>query len=374
MTERAAARPSERLAFLLPDMGGGGAERVANTLMGDFLARGYEVDLVLAKARGSLLERVPAGVNIVDLGAERLGRALWPLVRYLRKRRPHALQVRMWPLTVVAILARSLARVKTRLVLSDHVALSKQYGHLPRTFRLLKASVRILYPLADEKLLVSAGAADDLAAITGLPRDSFHVVYNPMPVAPDATVTPEIEALWGGRDAARIITVGTLKGQKNQALLISAFAILRRRRAAKLMLLGDGPLRAELEAHARRLGVEADVLFPGFTPTPAPYMASADLFVLSSDYEGFGNVLVEAMALGVSVVSTDCESGPSEILGGGQFGRLTPCGDAEALAAAMEAALDSPTDPALLKDQAERLSGRASIEKYLELMLGRDSA
>jgi glycosyltransferase involved in cell wall biosynthesis len=283
------------------------------------------------------------------------------------------MQVRMWPLTVIALLARRLARASTRIVLSDHVALSKQYGHLPLTFAILKATVRLFYPWADERLLVSGGAADDIARITGLPRDRFHVVYNPMPKSPLASPDPAIEALWG--DArARIITVGTLKPQKNQALLISAFARLRRLRPdAKLMLLGEGELLDALNAHAEREGVGDRVLFPGFTPAPAPYMASADLFVLSSDYEGFGNVLVEAMSLGVSVVSTDCESGPSEILGHGRYGRLVPCGDPDALADAMDASLRAPTDPALLKEQAERLSGAASVEKYLELMLGPDS-
>jgi glycosyltransferase involved in cell wall biosynthesis len=137
------------------------------------------------------------------------------------------------------------------------------------------------------------------------------------------------------------------------------------------MILGRGELLTRLQAVAEEEGVAQDVIFPGFSPHPADYVASADLFVLSSDYEGFGNVLVEAMQLGVTVVSTDCPSGPREILGDGEFGRLVPVGDPEALAKAMETSLRSPSDPAKLKARAEQLSGSAIMDRYLDLMLGR---
>lgn len=367
---RSSRNPAEtRLAFLLPDMNGGGAERVALTIIKDFVSRGYQVDLVLVRAEGPLLALLPPSVTVIDLKAHRLMAALLPLARYFRERKPHAIQIRMWPLTIIGLLAHRLARSKARVVVSDHIALSKQYGHLPITFPVLKASVRTLYGLADERIVVSAGAADDLAAISGVPRDRFKVIYNPAPPLKDVQRQPEIEKLWGDCDG-RIITVGTLKTQKNQALLIRSFAILRKHRRAKLMILGQGPLLPKLEEIVAREGLGEDVLFPGFSIQPWDYMASADLFVLSSDYEGFGNVLVEAMRLGLSVVSTDCPSGPSEILGGGEFGRLVPCGDAAALAAAMEEALCHPTDPESLKLQADNLSGQASIDRYLELLLG----
>ena len=359
----------QRIAFVLPDMGAGGAERVALTIIRDLLARGHPVDLVVARAQGELLDLVPAGVELVDLSAPRLSRALFPLVRYLRRRRPNALQVSMWPLTVIAIVARMLARIPTRIVVSDHVALSQQYGNSLRTLQLLKLTVRIFYPLANARVLVSAGAADDLAAISGIPRSEFKVIYNPVPDPETGQAKANVEAMWGN-GGARIITAGTLKPQKNQRLLIDAFARLRSHRRAKLIIVGDGPLRAELEEHSDRSGVGADVIFTGYAPKPSEYLASADLFVLSSDFEGFGNVLVEAMRLGVPVVSTDCPSGPREILDGGRFGRLVPCGDAEALAQAMEASLDDPATADALKARAEELSGQKSIDRYVDLLLG----
>jgi glycosyltransferase involved in cell wall biosynthesis len=354
-------------------MRGGGAERVAITIMSDFLARGFEVDLVLVAAEGELLAKVPPGVHVVDLGARRFLQAIRPLVRYLKQRRPHALQIRMWPLTVIGVVARGLARARTRLVLSDHTTLSRQYGGSPRTFGLLRMTVRTFYPLAEARVVVSKGAAEDLADLSGLPRDTFQVIHNPTyPVAQTVRIPAEVEDLWGAR-RHRIITVGTLKAEKNHALLIEAFARLRRSRDARLVILGDGPLLNELRARAEDLGIREDVIFAGFSDDPTPYVSSAHLFVLSSDFEGFGNVLVEAMALGVSVVSTDCPNGPGEILGDGAYGRLVPPGDAQALACAMQDALDQPTDPATLKEQADRLSGQGSIDRYLALMLGADA-
>jgi glycosyltransferase involved in cell wall biosynthesis len=366
----AGATRTEKLAFLLPNLNGGGAERVALRLITSFIQAGYRVELVLVEKRGELLEVVPEGVEIIDLKAARMRSAILPLMRYFRDRPPHAIQVRLWPLTVVGIIARQLARSRVRIVVSDHIALSKQYGDNPLTLALLKLSTRFFYPKADARVVVAKGSADDLAQLSGISRSSIEVIYNPVTLPPvDPAADPAIEALWGSRKG-RILTVGSLKSQKNHELLIRSFAKLRRRRPAKLMILGEGELRASLEELARVEGVAEDVIFPGFTTNPWPYYQSADMFVLSSDYEGYPNVLVEAMRCGLTVVSTDCESGPNEILDGGTFGRLVPVGDEQALADAMELGLTSPLEPDLMKERAEKLSGSATTERYLRLLLG----
>lgn len=358
----------KRLAFLLPDMGGGGAERVALRLIADFIARGHEVDLVLVKATGELLPLVPAGVRVIDLGASRLRSALFPLVRYFRARRPHAIQISMWPLTIVGIIAARLARTGTRVVTSDHIVLTRQYGSSGRVFRAMRWTIRTFYPRAAARILVSRQSADDLAAFTGLDRNSLDVVYNPVEAPPPAS---EGSAAPGWPEgAARLLTVGKLKDQKNHHLLIRAFRLLIQRRAATLMIVGEGPLGEELRAYAREQGVADKVIFAGFTTDPWPYFRSADLFVLSSNYEGYPLVLLEAMRCGLPVVSTDCESGPREILDDGRYGPLVPVGDAEALAAAVEQALDRPADPESLRARAEALSGQDTSDRYLSLMLG----
>jgi glycosyltransferase involved in cell wall biosynthesis len=359
-----------RLAFLLPNFAGGGAERVALTLIEVLVDRGHAVDLVLAEAKGELLPLVPSGVRVIDLRAPRLRRAILPLGRYLRRERPDALQVNMWPLTIVGILAGMLARTRTRVVVSDHVTLTRQYGGNRATMMALRASTRLFYPRAAARLCVSQGAADDLATISGIDRGSIEVIHNPVSVPNDIRSTPEIEMLWG-EATARILTVGSLKLQKNHALLLRAFARFGRE-DARLMILGEGSVRRELEMLARELGIAGRIIMPGFAVDPWPYYASASLFVLSSDYEGFGNVLVEALASGVPVVSTDCESGPREILADGEFGTLVPCGDADALAEAMEQALGEAPDRAALRARAADFRPAQAVESYLRLMVGPD--
>ncbi len=361
-----------RLAFLLPHMTGGGAERVALRLIEDFVARGHSVDLLLMKEWGELLPLLPAAVRVIDLHAPRIRDVIRPLARYLRTERPVGLQAFMWPLTVVAVIAHRLARSGARLVLSEHITLSKQYGHFGRARRaLLRRSIHYFYPRADARVAVSAQAADDLATVGGIARDGITVIYNPVdrPTAAgrDITATQAARAAWGDAQA-RIITVGKLKAQKNQALLIEAFALLRRTRPARLVILGDGELRGELEALVAARGLDGDVVLPGFFTDPWPFYDGAQAFALSSDYEGYGNVLIEAMRAGLSVASTDCKSGPREILDGGTFGRLVPCGDPVALAKAMAEMLDHPADPAIMRARAEALSGQDTSDRYLELM------
>jgi glycosyltransferase involved in cell wall biosynthesis len=350
-------------------MRGGGAERVALTLIRDFVGRGHAVDVLLMQAEGELMGLLPAEVRVVDLHARRIRDVFLPLLSYFRKEQPAGIQISMWPLTVVGILAHRASGSRSRLVVSDHITLSKQYGYYGRArHRLLKASLRVTYPWADARIIVSKQAADDLSRLSGLDRKTIEVIYNPIEAPPrNHKTTPEIEVLWGS-SSPRIITVGSFKEQKNHALLIRSFARLLRQRPAKLMLLGEGSLRPRLTQLAAAEGVADHVLMPGFFRNPWPFYDSADLFVLSSDYEGFGNVLVEAMRAGLDVVSTDCESGPREILDNGRYGELVPCNDADALSRAMGYALDRPTNPDILRARAEEIAGQSRSDRYLELM------
>lgn len=358
-----------RIAFLLPDMRGGGAERVALTLIEGILDRGHEVDLVLFQARGALMQLLPREVTVVDLAVDRMRKAIWPLARYLRERRPDALQASMWPVTLVAILARLLARSRNRLVVSDHNNITEQFRGQALRLKLIGWSIRLLYPLADARVTVSRDVAVDLGTISGLSPKLFDVVYNPIPQRAERP-TLEADARWTGKHR-RILSVGTLKRQKNHELLLRAFAILHRRGPANLLILGEGELRPKLKEVADELGIAEATSMPGFALEPAPYYATADIFVLSSDYEGFANVLVEAMASGISVVSTNCRSGPREILEDGQYGRLVPVGDAEALAAALEEALKERPDRERLKARAREFRPEVAVDRYVELMLAR---
>lgn len=347
-----------KLAFLISDMGDGGAERVTASLVNGAARRGHKVDLLLMKAEGPNLSLLEPSVRVIDLNANRIRDVMVPLVRYLRRERPEALQISMWPLTVVGLIGAKLALTGTKVVTTEHITLSQQYG----TLRSMRWSVRVFYRLADWRIAVSRGSAYDLSCISGAP---VYTIYNP--IAPVGAGPSNAEAWPPGRH--KILSAGSLKKQKNHLLLVEAMNLLGPHVDASLVIIGQGELRAVLQDRVERLGLQDRIRMPGYAPDPSPYFRAADLFVLSSDYEGFGNVIVEALSAGLPVVSTDCPDGPAEILSGGQFGTLVPCANPAALASAIELALSSHTDAERQRRRAAEFAEDVAVSHYLEAML-----
>lgn len=361
---------ARRVAFFLPSLGGGGAERVALATANHLAGRGHEVDMLLTEGKGELVALLDPSVRVIELEASRLLAALPPLVRYLRQARPDALQALMWPATIIAILAHRLARSRARLSVSDHTHYSQHFRHIgdPRQLAAFRWTARLFYPRADARIACSAAAAADLADASRLPLGAFTVIHSPVSPPPAVASTPEAEAIWAGA-RRRIIAVGSMSPVKNHALLLRAVARLDDK-DARLVLLGDGPERARLTALADALGIADRLVMPGFVLDPWPFLASAQLFVLSSSYEGSPVALAEAMAAGLRIVSTDCVSGPAELLDGGRFGRLVPCGDEAALAEAMAAAFAAPHDSAAIRQRALSIAGPGAIARYGKVILG----
>lgn len=223
------------------------------------------------------------------------------------------------------------------------------------------------YRLAHARIGVSSGVVADIAELSGLGRNTFSVIHNPVtprPI-PEPAAMAEAEALWPAMPGARIVTVGRMKSQKNHPMLLRAFAALRTPRAA-LMIVGEGPGESELRRLAVELGIANRVVLAGYHSDPTPFYRTADLFVLSSDYEGFGNVIVEALTCGTPVVSTE-SSGPAEILEGGRWGDLVPSGDVSAMTAAIDRALARPKDPSPQKRRAADFVPELAAQQYLQL-------
>lgn len=328
------------IAIYLPSLRGGGAERVMVTLANSFAARGVRVDLVLAKAEGPYLDEVADGVDVVDLGAGRVSMSLMPLVRYLKHARPDAILSALNHANIIAILARRLAGVSSRLVVSERNSLAS-FGSGWKD-RLLLWLMGYLYPMADKVIAVSNAMADELVSTLRLSPDLVAAIPNPVDIARiQALAADRPEHLWleSGQPPV-VLAVGRLVPQKDYATLLEAFALVRGGRDARLIILGEGPLRAELEARAAQPDLKGAVALLGFQENPYGWMAACAVYVMSSRYEGFPNSLVQAMACNASVVSTDCPTGPDEILESGKWGRLVPVGDGRALANAMEAVLD----------------------------------
>ena len=359
-----------RISLLLPDVRGGGVERIRIVLAHEFARAGHEVEFVLMQARGELLDETREHFSVVDLATSRARALPLALSRYLRRRRPDALLAAMWPLTVIAPLAARLSGHRCKVLVSEHNSLSVQYRDWGRAHRVaMRASMAVGYRLADHRVGVSLGVATDIATLSGLRRDAFDVIHNPVPPRPEpsAKAIRDAEALWSGPKGARIVTVGSMKAQKNHPLLLRAFVQLDRPEA-RLIFVGDGAGRDAILALAQDLGVADRVILAGFHSDPTPFYKTADLFVLASDYEGFGNVIVEALACGTPVVSTDCPSGPGEILDGGRFGRLVRVGDAGAMAEAIQAALNAPADSDALTNRAADFAPAKAAEQYLRLL------
>lgn len=355
-----------KIAFHFPTLASGGVEKMRITLARELLSRGIDVDFVLCQAKGEYLDQVPRDVGVHDLRAPRTRSSLVPLVRYLKQNKPDYLVASLGPQNVVAVLAKALSGTTTKVFVTQHNALTRQANNESTQQRLIPLAYRWALPRADGVLAVSEGIADDMAAATGFPRSRINVVYNPAYTeAKDGSSSlPD----WL-KDKNYVLSVGRLVPQKGFDDLIRAFRKAHSKHSdLHLVILGNGPLRESLHRLASELGLGESVHMPGFASNPAAYFENARLFVLSSRYEGFGNVLVEALSFGTPIVSTDCQFGPIEILKGGEYGRLVPVDDIEMLATAIDRSLTQAHDPEYLKGRAREFSAEAIADRYLSVL------
>ncbi len=361
---------SPRVALFIPSLYGGGVRRVMVNLARGLVREGLPVDMVLTRAEGPYLSQLPPQVRVVDLKSRRVGLAVPALIRYLRRTRPGALLSAMEHANLAALIAKVLSGVPVRVVVSVHAMYSQEVELFPhrRNRALIPFLVRRLYPRASQVVAVSESVAADLAEAAGLPRGKIQVIFNPVvtPRLREQLQEPLDHPWFDHGEPPVILSAGRLTEEKDFPSLIRAFHLLHLRRPARLIILGEGPQREVLEQLICNLELDGHVQLPGFVPNPYPYMARAAVFVLSSRREGFGNVLVEALAAGVPVVSTDCPGGPAEILEQGRYGRLVPVGDVDRLAEAILETLNHPPDPQLLRLRAEDFS----IEQILPLYRG----
>ncbi len=375
-----------RVAIVLSGLGLGGVQRTMLTLAGGLEARGVAVDLVVPRAEGPFRTAVPEGVRLVCLDA-RLARVPWvrarkrrrslastpALAAYLRRERPGVVLSASHYVNLQTLWARKLSGARLPVVVSQRTHLSRAIenaGFPLRRRPWLAALTRRTLPAADAIVAVSEGVAEDLARTAGLPRERIEVLPNPLRL-------DEVEA--GSRKPAPhpwlvdprvpvVVGLGRLAPQKDFATLLRSFAEVRRRRPARLLVLGEGRERARLEALAQEFGIAADVEFPGYVENPFAWLARARLFVLSSRYEGLPGALVQALACGCPVVSTDCPSGPREILEQGALGELVPVGDARALARAIEAALVAPVERGPLLRRALDFAAPRVVDRWLSVL------
>ncbi len=363
-----------RVAFYMHRVYNGGVERVWFNLAAELLARGVQVDLVVNQGSASpFMAQLPAGVRLVDLGSRRFADRTGRLVRYLRRERPAALLSALHFSNEIAVLAAALARCGTRVVVTEHTTLSADLASLPRWHPrrwAVRTAAALAYRAADAVVAVSRGAADDLARFLALPRERVDFIYNPvLNAGAPALARAPVDHRWFADDGVPVIlSVGRLEAAKDFAGLIDAFALLRRERPCRLLILGQGSLRGALLRRVAELGLGEDVELAGFVANPYAYMARANVFVVSSAWEGFCAVLVEALALGTPVVSTDCHSGPAEILDGGRYGALVPVGRPPLLAQAIRRCLDGERAAPAPADWLARFTPAHAVQRYAQVL------
>jgi glycosyltransferase involved in cell wall biosynthesis len=362
---------SPKIGLFLPSLDGGGAERVFVELANEFARLGARVDLALADARGPYLPEVTPAVRVVDFGVSGVLQSLPKLARYLRKERLEALLSGLDHANIVAILARVAAGNRTRSVISIRSVPTAGYRETPslRRWALLRL-MRLAYPFADAIVVNSDAVASDASELLGVPRRRLHTVYNPLNVCRIQRLSFErVDHPWCVAGAAPIILgVGRLDVLKDFPSLIRAFSLVRSSRECRLVILGEGPDHAKLEGLIRQLGLDREVLLAGFVSNPFSWMRRARVFVSSSLTEGCPNALMQALACGIPVISTDSVGGSAEILQGGKWGALVAVGDIRAMATAIEASLDTTNHPDV-RQRARDFAHDTIARQYLQILL-----
>lgn len=365
------ANRSTEIAFYLPSLRGGGAERTTLNLANGFADRGYEVDLVLVQAEGEYLPSVSSKVNLIDFNTKRVLHSLPKLTRYLRKKKPKAIISALHHANVICSWAVNLANTNTKTILTARDIFSSNQSnrniHSKVFINLLKHS----YLNADFVVGISKGVVNDLLSILNISdHKNFKVIYNPViNNSIDQQLNCELSHPWFyDGEPPVILAVGRLEPIKDYKTLIYAFKEVKKRRNAKLIILGEGSQRKELEDLVKSLGLSDHVMMPGFVSNPYVYMKKSALLVHSAIAEGFCNVIVEAMYCGTPIVATNGPGGPREILENGKYGSLVPVGDAKIMAKAILEALNAKFDAEILVKRAKDFEVNTILDQYQEII------
>lgn len=362
---------TRHIALFLPALNSGGAENSFIALANYWAEQGHRIDMLVVKHDGAYRDRPHTNLDVVELGGKGMLRSLGPLLGYMRKHKPEWIIAALPGPNLIAIFAGLIARVimrkKPGIAISQHHPFSQKCRHATRLrSRIRHMIARFTYPLADRVIAVSLGVADDLVERTRLKRASITVIPNPFNIAAISQKAGELPGHdWlENRDMPVIVSAGRLEAPKDFPTLIHAVAHCDN---CRLIILGEGPDLDTLTQLARNLGIAQRIDFTGFVANPYSFFARADCFVLSSLYEGFGNVIVEALATGTPVIATDCPFGPREILDNGTYGDLVTPGDEQALANSIQHRLDTQPDDkhALQRERARHYDITEIAQAYL---------
>ncbi|MGB3352081.1 MAG: glycosyltransferase [Mycobacterium sp.] len=359
------------ISFFVRSMEGGGAQRAMVRLATGFAEAGHAVEVLTLQPEGTFRAELSPSVKLTTLASKRTWSAVPAIARHLRRQRPAALLVTEPACNIAVILSKLAARTSSRILIREGLYPSIAIKESPhRSTRLAYAMAPVLYRHADVIVSIADEMTADLARVARIDAGRITTI----PVNPVVTQTLRRAAAdapshpWFDGNIPIILGVGRLDHQKDFMTLMRAFERVRAERACRLLIMGDGPLRGQLEGARAASAFAADIALPGFSVLPFSSMANCSVFVLSSRYEGQPNVLIEALACGASVVATDCPSGPRDILEQGRYGRLVPVGDFAAMADAISATLDAPVDTHLSQARGCEFTVEKSTRLYLDAL------
>ncbi len=364
-----------RVIFFLPSLEAGGTERGVVNLANNIDSQKYCVSILLGKLEGDFIKEVRSGIKITNLNASLSLSLFFSLMRYFKTQKPDIFISAFPRVNVICLLAKIFSGSSVKIIITEHSVFSMLPVIAKTSFRRLvarffmPAMVRFLYPKADAIVCVSRGIASDLIKSVKTQTD-IKVIYNP--VINDSIYQLSLDPvnhLWFiNQDIPVIVAVGRLVDCKDYPNLFKAFKLVLEKKSARLVILGDGPEKEKLVNLANQMGLSNNIAFLGFKSNPFKYMKQSSVFVLSSLQEGFGNVIIEAMACGVPVVSTDCPVGPGEIIENSKNGILVPVGDEKKMATViLELLNDSLLSEKLVSEgrkRAEFFSVKKSVAEY----------
>jgi glycosyltransferase involved in cell wall biosynthesis len=358
------------VCFLTYDLGFGGAEKVIVTLANELSLSGRDISIAMLGTQNDFKNILSPNIQIIPLNCENIKYSPLTLLNFFYKNSFENLVANLWPITTLSFLVK-LIKPQTNFVIIEHCELSEQFKNKGAFFKkILQLSIKTFYTFSNSIVAVSSGIKHDLIKL-GAPPNKIKVIYNPF--YQNSQHSNEIYNKkileWLKTHEINIITVGKLKESKNFLNLIKSIEILKSQYKKKinLLILGDGDERPKIEKYIVDNNLQKSIFLPGWVPNPIPYMELSDLFVLSSDYEGFGVVIIEAFSVGLNVVSTN-SSGPAEILKSGELGSLCPINDPPSLAESIIAALKNPLSKEILVKRAAEFKPKKIIQEYEKIL------
>ena len=360
------------VCFLNYDMGFGGTEKVIASLANHFRASGRSVTILTLSNRNDFKNFIHPDVAVVSLNITRIKFLIPALIGFILNNKFDNFIANVWPLTSLSFILRILSS-RTRLIFIEHCNLSEQFKSKSLLFKIAQnISIYIFYKFAHVVVAVSHGVKDDLI-LKGVSSNKINVIYNPVISRPTLEIDESNKAIktWMDSSNKKLIAVGEFKPQKNFTNLVEAILFAKKNlsRDLSLLILGDGVEKSAIQTRINDLHLTENIFLAGWVDDPLPYYNLADLFVLSSDYEGFGVVIVEAMSQGLNIVSTDCKSGPSEILKNGALGELCEIQNSESLGRVIDYALNNPNDPTRLIERSTDFSEKKIGNMYEAILI-----